>query len=405
MKSVFLFFLVSFTFLKGFAQSDSAISAKSDSSHLAISIKSSFEGNSNTIPNSMISKILWGGFMSREFLSEIREGLNVNQNRFGFEFRNQASVSWKGKRNEWQAGLKYRELLGLSFPIDLFGLAFLGNRSYEGQSADLSNAKFQYIQYTGASFGIKKQIRGGKSGAIYAGVSALYGANYQTLKTRNTSLYTAPDGAYIVATGDMNLQYREPSLGFGLGLELNYTFNWNKNSLFVSVEDVGFIHWQKVTSFEGNSTATYKGTEIQNIRSFTGDSLFSDFSTRGFADRFGIKETQKSMTTLLPFALTARYDRVLINTKWKAILQVYYTYMPAYIPRFSAKLERSFASNWKVNAGLAYGGFGRENLLLGANKTFARNWSFNMETFFLGMAFLPKSSHGIGLSFGVRKGF
>jgi hypothetical protein len=79
--------------------------------------------------------------------------------------------------------------------------------------------------------------------------------------------------------------------------------------------------------------------------------------------------------------------------------------MPAYIPRLSAKLERSFVRKWKVNAGLAYGGFGRENILLGASKTFNRNWSFNLETYFLGMAFLPKSSHGIGLSFGVRKGF
>jgi hypothetical protein len=404
MKSAFLFLLVCFTFSKSFAQSDSSVSALQDSSNVVVSIKSSFEGNSNTIPNSMLSRILWGGFMSREFLSEIREGLNDNQNRFGFEFRNQASVSWKGKHNEWQVGLKYRELMGLSFPIDLFGLAFLGNHSYEGQSTDLSNTKFKYIQYSGVSFGIKKQIQGGKSGAVYAGVSALYGANYQTLKTKNTCLYTAPDAAYIEAKGDMQLQYREPSPGFGLGLDLNYTFNWNKNSLFVSVDDLGFIHWQKVTSFEGNSTATYIGTEIQNIRSFTGDSLFSNFSTRSFADRFGIKETQKSMTTLLPFAITARYDREL-NMKWKAILQAYYTYMPAYIPRLSAKLERSFVSNWKVNAGLAYGGFGRENLLLGTSKTFARNWSFNLETYFLGMAFLPKSSHGIGFSFGVRKGF
>ena len=92
MKSVFLFFLVCATFLIGFAQSDSSISVTQDTSHFAISIKSSFEGNSNTIPNSMISKILWGGFMSREFLSEIREGLNVNQNRFGFEFRNSAII-------------------------------------------------------------------------------------------------------------------------------------------------------------------------------------------------------------------------------------------------------------------------------------------------------------------------
>jgi len=404
MKSAFLFFLVCFMFLSGFAQSDSSISVAQDTSKFAISVKSSFEGNSNTIPNSMISKILWGGFMSREFLSEIREGLNENQNRFGFEFRNQASVAWKGKRNEWQAGLKYRELLGLSFPIDLFGLAFLGNNAYDGQTTDLSNTKFKYIQYTGASFGIKKQVRGGKSGAVYAGISALYGINYQTLKTATTSLYTAPDAAYIEASGDMKLQYREPSPGFGLGLDLNYILNWNKSSLFVSLEDLGFIHWQKVTSFEGNSTATYRGTEIVNFRSFTGDSLFSNFSTKGFADRFGIKETQKSITTLLPFVLTARYDREL-NKKWKASLQAYYTYMPAYIPRLSAKLERSFANDWKVNAGLAYGGFGRENLLLGCSKTFARNWSVNLETFFLGMAFLPKSSHGIGLSVGVRKGF
>ena len=395
------FFLIGKTV---FAQSDSSFLPKKDSSKVIISFDTKFESNSNTIPNSMLAKLLWGGLMSKQFLTETTDDLKNSHNRFGFEFKNSASVVWKGKKCDWEAGVKYRELLGLRFSKDLFGLAFLGNTSYDGRTANLSNTKFKYIQYTGASFGIKNAIRKDKLGNLYTGLTVLYGLNYQSLRTGQASIYTAPDARFIQTEGDLKLQYQAPNPGFGLGIDVRYSFESKRNAFYLAVEDLGFMNWQKVTTFEGTSQYTYQGEEIANITNYTGDSLFSDFSVRGFANRFGIKESQKNVTTLLPFSITARYQREL-NKSWKLMNELYFIDISAYLPRGSVKAEKTFTNNWKLNAGLAYGGFGRGNMLLGCAKTFAHNWTFSLDSYFLGMAFLPKYSHGIGLNFGLKKGF
>ena len=165
------------------------------------------------------------------------------------------------------------------------------------------------------------------------------------------------------------------------------------------------MNFQNYTTYQGHSDYQYRGLNVNNLNNFTGDSLFSDFSSKGFAQKFNVTETKKSKTVLTPFIVSGFYNRIL-NESWKASLEVYYTYVPAYVPKVSARIFRNLNSFWNVSAGLSYGGFGNQNLLLGVKKDFKRNWSFQLESYFLGIAIAPKDNKGgFGVSAGIRKGF
>jgi len=342
--------------------------------------------------------------MSSDFLREMRDKLNDKNNRVGNESKSVATYRWAQNDHSWTVGLKYREVLGLHYSKDLFGLVFLGNGAYEGQNTDLSHTRYDYLNYTGLTFGWLKPLQKGELGQVYVGLSALYGIGFQRIQSGNVNFYTAPDAQYETLDGNFTLQYTTPGYGMGAGLDFGYSKTWKRSVFCLQVEDLGFMTWQNVTTYKADGSYTYSGEKIDNVLNFNGDSLFSDLSGTGFANRFGITQNKSSLTTFLPFSVNMKYSRM-FTEKWAGSVQVYYTHVAAYLPRTTLRAERSFQSNWKTSLGIAYGGFGKGNLLLGAEKGLGKNWVVNLETYFLGMFFLPDDSHGLGLNIGLRKGF
>ena len=377
---------------------------KGDTLKHTLLVTSYFDVNANTLPNKMTRKLLFGGFMSADFLQEMRGKLNERNNRAGNEFKNVAVYRWAQKKHSWSIGIKYRELFGLHYTKDLFGLVFLGNGAYEGQNASISTTQYTFWNYTGCSAGWLKPLNEGKSGQLYLGVSALYGFSYQHVKSGDASLYTAPDAQYVQLDADFTLQYSKPGNGIGAGLDIGYSKNWNKSLFRVQVEDLGFMNWQNMTTYQANGSYSYHGEKIENVLNFNGDSLFSDYSATGFAHRFGIVPSKGSKTVLLPFSINLKYSRA-FSDKWAGSLQLYYTHLPAYLPRATLRAERLFQHRWKTSLGLGYGGFGRGNVLLGVEKGMGRNWAVNVESYFLGMAFLPNNGHGLGVNLGIKSCF
>lgn len=377
--------------------------AQVDTSKASITLNSNFDGNSNSLPNTMLAKWLWGGYMGKDFLTEVRDNLKT-QNRFGFEFKNEAALKWKSGSKHWVVGLGYRELLGFDFPKDMFGFVFLGNAAYEGKTANLSKIQFEYLQYSKASFGIEKALKKGRNGVLYGAISVLHGFNYQSIKTNEASIYTSPNGEFVQSEGNLALRYRQPGYdGWGSAVDMHYRIEHGKHRVFVSIQDFGFLYWASTARFEGNSNYTLRGEEIQDISNYNGDSLFVDYSTRGFAKRFGIQESTVSYTSLTPFSLKLKYEYSW-SGKYKSTIESYYTHVVSFVPRSALKTTK-LMGKWEVMLGLAHGGFGRENLLFGIGKSFAKKWQANVEGYFLGMATRPAHSHGIGLNFALRKGF
>ncbi|MBC7390166.1 MAG: hypothetical protein H7329_13195, partial [Opitutaceae bacterium] len=132
--------LVICLFLSPFVNGQSIFNQQglTDSTKHSIAFHTAFESNANTLPNSMLAGLLWGGYLDATYLAEVKDKLKNSGNRFGFQFNNQAFYQWRSTKHEWVVGIKYRELFGLKFSKDLFGLAFLGNGRYEGKNADIS---------------------------------------------------------------------------------------------------------------------------------------------------------------------------------------------------------------------------------------------------------------------------
>ena len=385
-----------------FAQQPGSFEEIRDSSKVKLYLSSHFEANANTLPNTMLRKVLWGGFMSSDFLTETRGRLRPQGNRFGNEFHNKLFASIKCGKTDLLIGVKYRELLSLRFSQDLFGLAFLGNAAYEGKEADLSTTQFHYWQYSSLELGIGKMLS--PTTLLRTTLGLVYGSNYQELRMGDASFYTAPDGAYLRTKADMKLSYKGPSNGIGLTLNAYLQKEWNNNLFFFAVEDIGMVQWQNLTVFEGHTSAEFKGTYIPSLSNFTGDSLFADYTVKGLGKKFGISEKQETKTVLLPFSATIRFAKMLAP-KWKGSVECYYTYLPAYFPRVTARAIRLLPKDLNVNLGLSYGGFGRENLVWGLGKKFNRNWSLQVEGYFIGIFVLPKISHGTGFNLALKKGF
>jgi hypothetical protein len=399
--------------LSVFGQSKTAFLFVEDSAKYTVDFRSTFDANSNSVPNTMLSKILWGGYMSPQFLKETRDKLPEKNNRFGFLFHTSLQTMIQKGNRHWVVGIRYKEAMGLRFSRDLFGLGFLGNAEYESQTANLSNTRFEYWQYTSLNFGLVQPL--GKSSKLYVAISPVLGLNYQKLSTKEAYLYTAQGGEYLALDANMELQYFDREYtgnknvagapGLGLGLDLGYEIAFGANKLTLQIEDLGFARWAPMTTYKTDSSFEYRGERVDNLVDFNGDSLFSDFSSNGFARKFGVKSTVgNKKSILLPFSLSLLYTRQLSH-QWQASLHLHYLYLPAYTPKATVQIEKSFLNHWKTSLGLSYGGFGKANTILGAQKTFKHQWTVSLDAYFLGMALLPSNSHGVGVNFGVRKGF
>ena len=118
--------------------------SKTDTSRHIVQFATLFEENTSTLPNKMVSYLVWGGHLDKTFLTDVRDQLKDENNRLGFELKSTLSYRCQYKKHYRYIAVKYRELLGLNYTADLFGLAFLGNGAYEGQSANLSSTKFAH---------------------------------------------------------------------------------------------------------------------------------------------------------------------------------------------------------------------------------------------------------------------
>lgn len=401
MRKIAFVFTVTLSWVNGiFAQPFWQLA--NDSATGQVAVYSHFEGNSNRMPNTMQKYLLWGGFMGHNLLDNVHGKLEQEANRFGFEFANQAHVTWKRKNHYWVAGAKYRELMGLQFTKDFFGLLFLGNAAYESRNATLSPSHFLYTQYSGASFGYSLGLNQGKSGQLYVALSGIYGMKHQSLAIKQATLYTAPEGEYLtLQASDVWLRYADESYGVGAGFDLGYALKTGKHEVQLLLQDLGFVHWQEMNTTKANATERFSGISVNNANQ---NNLFTDLSGNALLGQFGLEESKEKYTNWLPYSVAVKYKRNW-SEKWATSLDVYYTKIPAYIPRASTRMERHLFDKWQVHAGLGYGGFGRENLLFGFRKNFARQWSFEWDGYFLGMVVAQQTSYGLGLNFGLRKGF
>ena len=168
---------------------------------------------------------------------------------------------------------------------ETFGLVFLGNQPYAGQTVSDEGIFLNSYRYRTLGAGTAFQLNDEMSLGFRA--KFIQGISYIDVEKLDYSLYTEPDGLEIVLDADYNLFYSDSGSnafsfnGFGGGLDIGWVYKISdKLTLDAAVTDLGYLSWngnqsQKVTNvqFEGIDVGSLFASDLSAETQRTVDSL------------------------------------------------------------------------------------------------------------------------------------
>ena len=368
-----------------------------------------YSAGSFSLTNSFMNAFYTGSFINQAQKDKVTGRLSANNN-FGADFNEglfyiaHPDSFFSSTGISWFVSAKNRSHLDIGFSRDLFKVAFYGNTSFRGQTADFSNFSIQDLQYQQFQFGFIYKYFG-------AGLSVYNGQSFQNLRVPKASMYTSSGGDYL----DFNLAYnravsdqriRGPitSNGIGAGLDLFFrlpvkTGSGHAGDLFLEVSDLGFIRWNSHTSMYRNDTAFhFDGFEIKNAAQLGDTSIH--YSAQSLLHV--VPYRQAALTTYLPATMDLRY--VTAGIRYQFIWGLRYKYNAGYLPYEYVQIKYHFNPHLSIIAGIGYGGYAHLQTPIGVQASFRHDFSFQAGSTNLAGYLAPAMTGSQGLFLTVTKG-
>lgn len=260
--------------------------------------------------------------------------------------------------------LRYRTHFNSSFPADLFGLYFYGNKKFAGTQADISDFNYEAIQYQQLQFGYGKIKKSGSSEfEYYGGISFLNGQSYLDISTTRGSIYTQPDGEY--ADLDIRLESRQSdttksnfgsSNGLGASLDLMVSYKMeNEIRISLSATDIGMIAWNNKTSyFVVDTTYRFEGLSVNNLF----DSLYLDITSEAeFVDGFKEDRKKEGFTSVLPARFQLEVSKPFLDHKLEVYVGVNHFLNADYTPQVIAGGNYFISKSFVAGISAGFGGY------------------------------------------------
>lgn len=265
-----------------------------------------------------------------------------------------------------KAGLRFiaaagdHDVMGVRYTDDLFRLTFFGNAAYEGRTAELGGSSLLHVRYQTIGMGVEWR----KSGS-YLMLEAVNGQHLTAADVDKGDLFTAIDGRYLRL--DLDGRYARTPLGpdnglrsNGAGAALSARVNMpvhlpiGEGMLSVEAKDVGLVAWHpNALRVDRDTVILYQGIRVNDVLDLD-QALVGNGSLQ---DTLGLGYTEKAITTLLPFTLSAALHM-------EAAHAMTYTLgadvrgLPGYLPRVRLGARHVFLGRNALSAEAAYGGFG-----------------------------------------------
>jgi hypothetical protein len=365
--------------------------------------------NSNAVTNNFLLEYAREGFIDDDLKNETGRRLKA-ENRYGYQLF--TSLSGKSAINEKvsiYAGLSARQINAAKFSDDMFNLIFRGNKMFAGEYADLYPFRYFSTDFQSLTIGLEKKCLNNKL-RIWGGLSGVRGGHFRSATVYKGSLYTEPDGSYVET--DINFRaditQGKPGLfgdynGAGASLNGGATFESGKSMFAFSVTDLGFVKWNNVKVYSGNSIYRFEGKEINNLFSID-DSSFTSFDTDSVIKDAGIKVETDDVTSLLPAILKINYiyyhsPKIFLITGAQYILKT--SSLPRVYIRPVLKLNKNFYFHLEA----AGGGFGRVDAEIGVSALVKNTLGVNLNLFAAELIFAKSRTSGHGISFSLFKSF
>jgi hypothetical protein len=244
----------------------------------SIYLGTEFEAGSNALSNSLMNKLVWGGYLDNQTKKESEARLK-GYNNLGIILNNKLSSFVRfNKKADLHVSVQNYELLNARFNREFYNLTFYGNKPYLGQTLNLANCGVNALRYQELKFGFIFH-RVDSNAKIGCSLSFIKGEQLFFLKLgKNNTFFQTSDGSEIQIRSDFELALSDTNnrnlLSFnGIGAAADFYFEkpyksklGKKSVLIVNANHIGFIHWRNNSVlFSSDSSLTFSGYNVNSI--------------------------------------------------------------------------------------------------------------------------------------------
>lgn len=241
---------------------------------------------------------------------------------------------------------------------DLFGLAFNGNDSYLGTTANLSGSGMRLTGFQKIGFGMIHKKSKSSLTLNYVNVTNYYRGGINTGELKQD---IDAENADLTLNG--NIDYTNKSTfsnGMGVALDFDYRFKivWlkEKTAFFqIQVRNFGFAYMhQGLKSYSADSIYHYSGFDFEQLKN-AGNTFSGDFS---LLDSLNIRSGISKKVIALPFYV--QFGKI-VSENYQGKLQSFFGIriypMPTYSPMFYLGGNYRPIENLDLGLSANYGGF------------------------------------------------
>ncbi len=323
------------------------------------------EYHSTSLRKGFANRLIYGGEITNAVKDKTFNSQKNSINHFGKDI--QADIEYRNYKvnmfgnEKWGFVIKggYYFVGSGSYSKDFFGLAFYGNESYLGKTADFSGLRTSFTGFQKIGFGVI-----GKKSKSSVTLNLINVSNYYAGKVLTGTMTQNDDGSDINLVLDGSFGYTNKTTftnGTGAAVDLDFRIpiQWGQErKAFIQVQaknlGLAYMH-QGLRSYNIDSTYNYSGFTFDQL--FQDESLFSkDFSV---LDSLSIQTEDKKRLVALPCMFQAGK---IIDEHYTGKLQSFFGIR--IYPTLSYTPLIYVGGNWRpqpwLDLGLSgsYGGFG-----------------------------------------------
>ncbi|NNE56020.1 MAG: hypothetical protein HKN32_08375, partial [Flavobacteriales bacterium] len=240
----------------------------------AVIVDAGGDFRSNVLDNLFMKKMALGGTIGPDVKDNIAETLK-DHNRAGGNAKFGAtyysfSPQVLGKEDwGWSLGVSQNFDYRLTFPRELYEVAFEGNAQFAGEEVRMTRVNAHFIDYQKLSLGlfdknnfsrVSLSVLNGRSAFALDGGAALFTSELGdslALRTAGTAMLTDPENTGSLASN---------GLGASIDAMINAPLGEGKSFIRFTVEDLGFMAWNQSTqNYLVNDTVIFTGVEVNDF--------------------------------------------------------------------------------------------------------------------------------------------
>ena len=380
-----------------------------DYNHTYLTLTSELNLNSNGITNDFINQFYLGHYLDTELKTQNLNRLKEQKNLIGYNWITQLQINIPSKKRgiSYYAAFENHNYEELCFDKNLFQLVFFGNKDLVDQFASLDNQSFSLLKFQQIKAGIVKTwFKRSKVNVFSAGLGINNGQSIMNYEIPEATFFTQSNAEYISLDMQMNMKRSDTMSsrfgaenGLGLSLDLSFYHRDANNSFGISMDNLGFIRWNKQSQYFNKDTLIYfDGIYIDNI--FNLDSTTIRLLTAdSVSEEFGYSKKSGSFTKMIPMRGSINYTRYFWNNRLALSLSLinyhflHFNPLIRFEPTYHINIKRSLLS---VSPNIEYGGYGRFNYGLGLSANICNKFFIEVRTNYLNGYYDLNNSAGLG---------